>query len=118
VRLETRNCEDCGLDLPLKQFASYHGKRHPLCRTCLAIDVAEFKEFVLPFVLERRQLGVAYYAPMEPWEWAVMERLELTGAEKLTMTQRSRVTRVRDMRRPDKYGPEVTRPWKHLVGAH
>ena len=84
---------------------------------CLAIDVAEFKEFVLPFVLERRQLGVDYYARMEDWEWAVMERLELTGAEKLTMTQRSRVTRVRDMRRPDKYGPEVTRPWKHLVGA-
>ena len=116
MRLETKNCGDCGLDLPLKQFATYWGKRHPLCRTCLAIDVAEFKEYVLPFVLERRQLGVAYYAPMEPWEWAVMERLELSGAEKLTMTQRTRVRRY-DVLAPHNQRPEVLRPWKHLVGA-
>lgn len=116
MRLETRNCGDCGLDLPLKQFASYHGKRHPLCRTCLAIDVAEFKEYVLPFVLERRQLGVEWYAPMEDWEWAVMERLELTMKDKLTMTRRPRVRRY-ELLAPQNQRPEVLRPWKHLVNA-
>jgi hypothetical protein len=116
VRLERKHCGDCGFDLPLKQFATYRGVRHPLCRTCLAIDVAEFREYVLPFVLERRQLGVGHYARVEDWEWAVMERLELSGNEKTAMTLRPRIRKYAVLAEHNQR-PEVLRPWKQLVGA-
>lgn len=116
MRLETKHCGDCGFDLPLKQFATYRGVRHPLCRTCLAIDVAEFKEYVLPFVLERRQLGVEHYDRMEDWEWSVMERLELSSNQKTSMTLRPRIRKYAGLAEKNQR-PEVLRPWKHLVGA-
>jgi len=119
VRLETKHCGDCGLDLPLKQFASYRAVRHPLCRTCLAIDVAEFKEWVLPFVEERRNaLDVPFY--YEDWEIAVIQRLELTGAQRSVMTRRPlRSTHARKYRSPRFSDPAFVRPWKFaLVGAH
>jgi hypothetical protein len=120
VRLETKECADCGLDLPLKQFAMYRAVRHPLCRTCLAIDVAEFKEWVLPFVEERRRaLDVPYY--YDDWEIAVIQRLELTGHQRAVMTQRplrSMHARAAGGRSPRFYDPAFVRPWKfNPVGA-
>jgi len=120
VRLETKHCSDCGLDLPLKQFASYRAVRHPLCRTCLAIDVAEFKEWVLPFVEERRQaLDVPFY--YEDWEIAVILRTELTGHQRAVMTRRGlRAMHARSKagRSPRFSDPAFVRPWKfQLVGV-
>jgi hypothetical protein len=119
VRLETRECGDCGLHLPLKQFAMYRAVRHPLCRTCLAIDVAEFKEWVLPFVEERRQqLEVPYY--YDDWEIAVIQRLELTGHQRAVMTRRpirSMHARHAGGRSPRFRDPAFIRPWKFALAA-
>lgn len=114
--IEKKQCGDCRLELPLKQFASYRRVRHPLCRTCLAIDVHEFKEWVLPFVEQRR---AALDTPWnwEPWEFAVSARLELSGAEKAMMLRRN--TRMAQNYKPrTPPTPETLRPWKfNLVGA-
>ena len=117
--IELRTCQDCGLDLPLKQFAQYTGKRHTLCRTCLAIDVAEFKSWVLPYVQERRAAGEAPFY-WEDWEIAVLHRLELTGLKRAAMTLRG----IREMsRRPEREkrgskrytDPVIIRPWKYAL---
>jgi hypothetical protein len=121
VRLETKNCGDCTLDLPLKQFATYRGKRHPLCRTCLAVDVAEFKAWVLPFV-EARRKAVELPRSLEDWEIAVACRRELTGYQKVALTGR-KVRAVNkytiEAHRSERYHDKaVIRPWKYqLVGA-
>jgi hypothetical protein len=114
--IEKQQCSDCKLELPLKQFARYRGVRHPLCRTCLAVDVAEFKDWVLPFVEQRR---AALDTPWnwEPWEFAVNARLELSGKEKAMMIRRN--PRMAQCYRPRAQPtPETLRPWKfNLVGV-
>lgn len=116
--IEKKQCGDCKLELPLKQFASYRGVRHPLCRTCLAVDVAEFKDWVLPFVEERRATLDAPWH-WEDWEFAVCERLELSTAQKATMLRRQpRTTQPSYHVRHRRVTPETLRPWKfNLVGA-
>jgi hypothetical protein len=116
MTIEKQQCSDCKLELPLKQFARYRGVRHPLCRTCLAIDVAEFKDWVLQFVEERRAaLDTPWH--WEPWEFAVTARLELSGKDKAMMLGRSyRQGQSYKPRTPPT--PEILRPWKfNLVGA-
>lgn len=114
--LETKHCGDCGLDLPLKQFALYWGKRHPLCRTCLAVDVAEFKAWVLPYVENRRKHGVPFRT-LETWEIPVKERLELSGKDKGALLCRDSVSASRKDYKKTKQGrnapPELIRPWKY-----
>jgi hypothetical protein len=114
VILEKQQCSDCKLELPLKQFARYRGARHPLCRTCLAVDVHEFKEWVLPFV-EARKAQLQYFR-WEPWEFAVSARLELSGAEKAVMLRRN--PRMAQSYRPKTPPtPEILRPWKYGLAA-
>lgn len=109
MTIEKKRCPDCGLFLPLKQFAMYLGKRHELCRTCLAIDVAEFKEWVLPHTERRRKEGRPERGT-EPWEIAVKERRELSGKEKGALLQRSPIQASRKVQRALR--PEEVRPWK------
>lgn len=118
---ETKHCEDCCLDLPLKQFARYQGKRHPLCRTCLAVDTREFKAWVLPYVEKRRAEGPPVRG-REDWEIAVLERLELSFKDKCALLQRV----GRDAtRKSHRYGsnagkpvhPSLVRPWKFGIAA-
>lgn len=114
---ETHHCADCGLDLPVKQFARYWGKRHPLCRTCLAIDVAEFKAWVLPFVQQRRTDGIPRRG-IEQWEIAVKERVELSAQSKGALLCRStdkasrKDYRYKNGRRIE-VPVELIRPWKY-----
>ena len=118
MTIPKKQCGDCKLELPLKQFACYRGVRHSLCRTCLAIDVAEFKDWVLPFVEERRALlETPYY--WEDWEFVVTQRLELSGIKKSSMLRRGvsscQTSRLGHHRLVT---PELLRPWKfNLVGA-
>lgn len=113
---ETQHCPDCGLDLPLKQFAKYLGKRHPLCRTCLAIDVAEFKSWVLPYVENRRIYGIPRRGS-EDWEIAVKERRELSAKDKGALLCRTadkasrKDHRYRGGRRVE-VPASLIRPWK------
>lgn len=121
MTVETKHCGDCGLDLPLKQFARYQGKRHPLCRTCLAVDTREFKAWVLPYV-EKRRAGGPPVRGREDWEIAVLERLELSFADKLALLQREGRNSTRKSHRYGKYAgkplpPELLRPWKFSVGV-
>jgi hypothetical protein len=80
------------------------------------VDVAEFKDWVLPFVEQRR---AALDTPWnwEPWEFAVNARLELSGKEKATMIRRN--PRMAQCYRPrTQPTPETLRPWKfNLVGV-
>ena len=116
MTIPKKQCGDCKLELPLKQFASYRGVRHPLCRTCLAIDVADFKDWVLPFVEERR-------ASLEPpwhwedWEFAVRARLELSGNERATMLRRRRNNCQPSRAGHRTVAPEILRPWKYGLAA-
>lgn len=116
MSVETLHCEDCGLDLPVKQFARYLNKRHPLCRTCLAIDVAEFKAWVLPYVERRRIEGIPRRG-IETWEIAVKERWELSAKAKGALLCRTadkasrKDHRYRGSRRID-LDPSLVRPWK------
>lgn len=117
---EHKECADCKLELPLKQFASYRGKRHPLCRTCLAVDVAEFKAWVLPLTLGRRSAIETPYH-WEPWEIAVCARTELTDKGKSALLGRTEraVKRGSWVKKLDTPGAD-TRPWKfdkQLIGA-
>ena len=115
--IEKHQCEDCRLDLPLKHFAMYRGKRHPLCRTCLAIDVAEFQEWVLPYVdVRRSQIEIPFY--IEDWEIAVAHRLELSSDKRAVMLRRKnnsiqRMRTAHKTRNPRFRNPEVIRPWKY-----
>lgn len=115
MTLETCLCADCLLHLPLRQFAKYLGKRHPLCRTCLALDVAEFKAWVLPYVEKRRAEGPPERG-MEEWEIAVKERLELTLKDKSALLQRPGADAGRKSYKyrpnPRIPTPEQLRPWK------
>lgn len=113
VTLEKKTCPDCGLSLPLKQFAAYMGKRHTLCRTCMAIDTLEFKEWVLPYVQKRREEGEAPYY-YEGWEIAVKERMELTPKAKATMLCRSTVSAQHKHSYKNELTPEQVRPWKFI----
>lgn len=116
MQLERKECGDCGLALPLKQFASYRKVRHPLCRTCLAIDVAEFKEWVLPYVEKRRTLLEPPHF-WEDWEIAVLQRMEMSGHQRAALTRRP----TRNMQERNASGhrsarysdPAVIRPWKY-----
>lgn len=118
--LERKECGDCGLSLPLKQFAKYRAVRHPLCRTCLAIDVAEFKEWVLPFVEARRLEGEPPHF-WEDWEIAVLNRREMSGHQRAALTRRpARNMMERNAsghRSPRYYDPAVIRPWKFALVA-
>ena len=107
---DKQHCGDCKLDLPVKHFPKYLGKRHPLCRTCLAIDVAEFKEWVLPHVERRRAEGPPW-RKTEDWEIAVKARLELSGHDKAALLCRP----VEQARRimPKQKDPAYARPWKY-----
>jgi hypothetical protein len=116
--IEKHQCEDCKLSFPLKHFAMYRGKRHPLCRTCLAIDVAEFKEWVLPYVEARKaELDAPYH--IEDWEIAVAHRLELSSDKRAVMLRRKThsIQRMRtdksNQRNPRFTDPVVIRPWKY-----
>ena len=113
--LETKLCPDCKLELPLKQFAKYLGKRHPLCRTCLAIDVADFKSWVLPYVERRRAEGTPQRT--EDWEIAVKERLELTSKDKAALLCRTQARAARKDHRNGKnrgkcLPEQLIRPWR------
>lgn len=121
MTVETKHCGDCGLDLPLKQFARYQGKRHPLCRTCLAVDTREFKAWVLPYVEKRRVQGPPVRG-REDWEIAVVERLELSFKDKCALLQREGRHATRkwykwDVNKPNPAPAQLVRPWKFSVGV-
>jgi hypothetical protein len=113
--IEKKFCPDCKLELPLKQFAQYWGKRHTLCRTCLAIDVAEFKDWVLPYTEKRRAEGPPERGT-EDWEIAVKERVELSMKDKSAILQREPAQAARKSHRHPRFAhkltPELIRPWK------
>ena len=113
MTLETQLCPDCKLHLPLKQFAKYWGKRHILCRTCLAIDVAEFKAWLLPYVERRRAEGPPDRG-FELWEVAVKERLELNRNAKAALLCRepAQAARKSYLKTNLQLTPELLRPWK------
>ncbi len=112
MTVERKICIDCYLYLPLKQFASYRGTRHPLCRTCLAVDVHEFKAWVLPLTMERRSAIETPYH-WEPWELAVCARTELSAKDKIALLCRTEgaIKRASWSKKLHAPGAE-TRPWK------
>lgn len=116
--IEKHQCGDCKLYLPRKNFAVYRQKRHPLCRTCMAVDVAEFKAWVLPYV-EVRKAQIEFPYHYQDWEIIVAHRMELDNHKKLAMIRRGpnavahmRAKRVSNPQKEFFADPMAFRPWK------